>query len=133
MEVDETAELAETDDDGNYEDYGEDDEQEEEAAEEQDFGTFLQYAFQSFRKGRGKGKKCGKARSRGRSFSSGGSSSSRSGSYAANRKTGRCKDCHQYGHWGGDPDCPKVISGEVPPFGGGQPSQGKSKGKGPQA
>ena len=26
----------------------------------------------------------------------------------------RCSDCRQYGHWHGDPECPKVKSGEVP-------------------
>ena len=27
-----------------------------------------------------------------------------------------CADCGQYGQWRGDPDCPEVKSGEVPPF-----------------
>ena len=39
-------------------------------------------------------------------------------------KRGRCRDCGQLGHWKGDAICPKVLSGETPPYGG------KSKGRG---
>eukprot|EP00972_Heterocapsa_arctica_P112531 16432327-Heterocapsa_arctica.AAC.1 len=32
------------------------------------------------------------------------------------KKTGQCRDCQAYGHWSGDPECPKVMDGTVPPF-----------------
>eukprot|EP00972_Heterocapsa_arctica_P044563 6577256-Heterocapsa_arctica.AAC.1 len=32
------------------------------------------------------------------------------------KKTGQSRDCQAYGHWSGDPECPKVMDGTVPPF-----------------
>ena len=31
-------------------------------------------------------------------------------------KTGKCLDCGLFGHWKGDPECPKVKSGQTPLF-----------------
>eukprot|EP00972_Heterocapsa_arctica_P079545 11723202-Heterocapsa_arctica.AAC.1 len=27
------------------------------------------------------------------------------------KKTGQCRGCQAYGHWSGDPECPKVMDG----------------------
>eukprot|EP00972_Heterocapsa_arctica_P078019 11504805-Heterocapsa_arctica.AAC.1 len=32
------------------------------------------------------------------------------------KKTGQCRDFQAYGHWSGDPECPKVQDDTVPPF-----------------
>ena len=32
------------------------------------------------------------------------------------KKNSTCADCKQKGHWKGDPECPKVQSGETKPF-----------------
>eukprot|EP00972_Heterocapsa_arctica_P069412 10257106-Heterocapsa_arctica.AAC.1 len=32
------------------------------------------------------------------------------------KKTGQCRDCQADGHWSGDPECPNVMDGTVPPF-----------------
>eukprot|EP00972_Heterocapsa_arctica_P036273 5338340-Heterocapsa_arctica.AAC.1 len=30
--------------------------------------------------------------------------------------TGQCRECQAYSHWSGDPECPRVMDGTVPPF-----------------
>ena len=81
-----------------------DDDSQLEDSEEQLLDAFYQGFRASSKHARGTNK--GRGRGRG---SKGGRSSSRP-------KTGKCLDCGQPGHWRGDPECPKVISGETTPF-----------------
>ena len=55
-------------------------------------------------KGQGKGKKGGKQKSRPED----------NRRVEDRKKASKCAICHKYGHWKGDPQCPKVKSGEYP-------------------
>ena len=79
----------------------------DDAFDEDAFGVFMAKDFRAFKaRGRGRGRSAGSARS----SSSGGSAK------LQNKKTSKCKGCQEYGHWSGDPECPRAQSGEVPPF-----------------
>ena len=45
-------------------------------------------------------------------------SSSAGASVDARKKTTKCADCGQIGHWRGDAVCPKVKAGQTPPHKG---------------